>query len=56
MRPAGHSWRLCVLPGLSWHDKVTALRAKMAERKISWFVATALDEIACMLFPIFSVR
>uniref|UniRef100_A0A674PLV7 Xaa-Pro aminopeptidase 1 n=1 Tax=Takifugu rubripes TaxID=31033 RepID=A0A674PLV7_TAKRU len=32
--------------GLSWHDKVTALRAKMTERKISWFVATALDEIA----------
>lgn len=50
MTPAWHSWCFCVLPGLSWHDKVTALRAKMTERKISWFAATALDEIACMLF------
>ncbi len=33
--------------GLTWQDKVTALRGKMAERKISWFVVTALDEIAC---------
>uniref|UniRef100_A0AAY4DW09 Xaa-Pro aminopeptidase 1 n=1 Tax=Denticeps clupeoides TaxID=299321 RepID=A0AAY4DW09_9TELE len=32
--------------GLTWQDKVTALRAKMSERKISWFVVTALDEIA----------
>ena len=32
---------------MSWQDKITALRSKMAERKISWFVATALDEIAC---------
>uniref|UniRef100_A0A6Q2YL93 Xaa-Pro aminopeptidase 1 n=1 Tax=Esox lucius TaxID=8010 RepID=A0A6Q2YL93_ESOLU len=32
--------------GLTWQDKITALRSKMAERKISWFVATALDEIA----------
>uniref|UniRef100_A0A8C5HD11 Xaa-Pro aminopeptidase 1 n=1 Tax=Gouania willdenowi TaxID=441366 RepID=A0A8C5HD11_GOUWI len=32
--------------GISWHDKITALRAKMTERKITWFVATALDEIA----------
>uniref|UniRef100_A0A667ZCS2 Xaa-Pro aminopeptidase 1 n=2 Tax=Myripristis murdjan TaxID=586833 RepID=A0A667ZCS2_9TELE len=32
--------------GLSWQDKITALRAKMTERKITWFVATALDEIA----------
>uniref|UniRef100_A0A665WQF7 Xaa-Pro aminopeptidase 1 n=1 Tax=Echeneis naucrates TaxID=173247 RepID=A0A665WQF7_ECHNA len=32
--------------GLSWQDKITSLRAKMTERKISWFVATALDEIA----------
>lgn len=51
----GHSWWFCDLPGLSWQDKVTALRAKMTERKVSWFVATALDEIACMLFPILSV-
>lgn len=47
----GRSWRdsgrVCAPPGLSWQDKVTALRAKMAERKVSWFVATALDEIAC---------
>lgn len=34
--------------GLTWQDKITALRGKMAERKISWFVVTALDEIACM--------
>uniref|UniRef100_A0A669C9S1 Xaa-Pro aminopeptidase 1 n=1 Tax=Oreochromis niloticus TaxID=8128 RepID=A0A669C9S1_ORENI len=33
--------------GISWQDKITALRAKMSERKITWFVATALDEIAC---------
>lgn len=33
--------------GLTWQDKITALRGKMAERKISWFVVTALDEIAC---------
>ncbi|XP_047221882.1 xaa-Pro aminopeptidase 1 isoform X1 [Girardinichthys multiradiatus] len=32
--------------GISWQDKITTLRAKMTERKISWFVATALDEIA----------
>uniref|UniRef100_A0A7N8YEG4 Xaa-Pro aminopeptidase 1 n=1 Tax=Mastacembelus armatus TaxID=205130 RepID=A0A7N8YEG4_9TELE len=32
--------------GMSWQDKITTLRAKMTERKISWFVATALDEIA----------
>uniref|UniRef100_A0A7N6B4I2 Xaa-Pro aminopeptidase 1 n=1 Tax=Anabas testudineus TaxID=64144 RepID=A0A7N6B4I2_ANATE len=32
--------------GTSWQDKVTMLRAKMTERKIGWFVATALDEIA----------
>uniref|UniRef100_A0A671KUT3 Xaa-Pro aminopeptidase 1 n=1 Tax=Sinocyclocheilus anshuiensis TaxID=1608454 RepID=A0A671KUT3_9TELE len=32
--------------GLTWQDKVTALRGKMAERKVSWFVVTALDEIA----------
>lgn len=33
--------------GLTWQDKITALRGKMSERKISWFVVTALDEIAC---------
>uniref|UniRef100_A0A4W6DF69 Xaa-Pro aminopeptidase 1 n=1 Tax=Lates calcarifer TaxID=8187 RepID=A0A4W6DF69_LATCA len=33
--------------GMSWQDKIVTLRAKMTERKISWFVATALDEIAC---------
>uniref|UniRef100_A0AAX7UKQ7 Xaa-Pro aminopeptidase 1 n=1 Tax=Astatotilapia calliptera TaxID=8154 RepID=A0AAX7UKQ7_ASTCA len=32
--------------GISWQDKITTLRAKMSERKITWFVATALDEIA----------
>ena len=34
---------------MTWQDKITALRAKMTERKITWFVATALDEIACMV-------
>lgn len=33
--------------GLTWQDKIVTLRGKMAERKISWFVVTALDEIAC---------
>lgn len=33
--------------GISWQDKITLLRAKMTERKVTWFVATALDEIAC---------
>ncbi|XP_031144945.1 xaa-Pro aminopeptidase 1 isoform X1 [Sander lucioperca] len=32
--------------GMSWQDKITALRTKMTERKVTWFVATALDEIA----------
>ncbi|XP_053165918.1 xaa-Pro aminopeptidase 1 [Hemicordylus capensis] len=32
--------------GISWKDKITALRAKMAERKALWFVVTALDEVA----------
>uniref|UniRef100_A0A8C2WGA5 Xaa-Pro aminopeptidase 1 n=1 Tax=Cyclopterus lumpus TaxID=8103 RepID=A0A8C2WGA5_CYCLU len=32
--------------GISWQDKITALRAKMTKRKLTWFVATALDEIA----------
>ncbi|XP_051979920.1 xaa-Pro aminopeptidase 1-like isoform X1 [Xyrauchen texanus] len=32
--------------GLTWQDKILSLRGKMAERKISWFVVTALDEIA----------
>ncbi|CAL9700505.1 unnamed protein product [Knipowitschia caucasica] len=32
--------------GLTWQDKITALRTKMTERKISWFVTTALDETA----------
>ncbi|XP_067272269.1 xaa-Pro aminopeptidase 1 isoform X1 [Pseudorasbora parva] len=36
--------------GLTWQDKITALRGKMSERKISWFVVTALDEIASGLF------
>ncbi|KAI4874035.1 hypothetical protein NFI96_019580 [Prochilodus magdalenae] len=35
--------------GLSWQDKIVQLRGKMAERKISWFVVTALDEIAWLL-------
>uniref|UniRef100_A0A3Q3BMN5 X-prolyl aminopeptidase (aminopeptidase P) 1, soluble n=1 Tax=Kryptolebias marmoratus TaxID=37003 RepID=A0A3Q3BMN5_KRYMA len=40
--------------GISWQDKITVLRSKMTERKITWFVATALDEIACMfLFVLF---
>ncbi|KPP70686.1 Xaa-Pro aminopeptidase 1-like [Scleropages formosus] len=33
-------------PSLTWQEKVVALRSKMSERKISWFVVTALDEIA----------
>uniref|UniRef100_A0A8C2I4G8 Xaa-Pro aminopeptidase 1 n=1 Tax=Cyprinus carpio TaxID=7962 RepID=A0A8C2I4G8_CYPCA len=49
-RPARPSTKLITLglkhTGLTWQDKVTALRGKMAERKISWFVVTALDEIA----------
>uniref|UniRef100_A0A8D3CSF0 Xaa-Pro aminopeptidase 1 n=1 Tax=Scophthalmus maximus TaxID=52904 RepID=A0A8D3CSF0_SCOMX len=49
-RPKRPSTRLRTLgldyTGLSWQDKITTLRAKMTERKISWFVATALDEIA----------
>uniref|UniRef100_A0A674H1X9 Xaa-Pro aminopeptidase 1 n=1 Tax=Taeniopygia guttata TaxID=59729 RepID=A0A674H1X9_TAEGU len=32
--------------GLSWRDKIVALRSKMAERKVMWFVVTALDEVA----------
>ncbi|XP_034989028.2 xaa-Pro aminopeptidase 1 [Zootoca vivipara] len=32
--------------GISWKDKITALRGKMAERKAPWFVVTALDEVA----------
>ncbi|TRY87962.1 hypothetical protein DNTS_022779 [Danionella cerebrum] len=32
--------------GLTWQDKIQTLRGKMADRKISWFVVTALDEIA----------
>ncbi|KAM9326178.1 xaa-Pro aminopeptidase 1 [Gastrophryne carolinensis] len=32
--------------GVSWQDKIVALRAKMAERKASWIVLTALDEVA----------
>uniref|UniRef100_A0A8C2ILI5 X-prolyl aminopeptidase (aminopeptidase P) 1, soluble n=1 Tax=Cyprinus carpio TaxID=7962 RepID=A0A8C2ILI5_CYPCA len=49
-RPPRPSTKLITLglkyTGLTWQDKVTALRGKMAERKISWFVVTALDEIA----------
>ncbi|XP_075071823.1 xaa-Pro aminopeptidase 1 isoform X2 [Mixophyes fleayi] len=32
--------------GLSWQEKVVALRAKMAERNAAWIVLTALDEVA----------
>ncbi|XP_018419774.1 PREDICTED: xaa-Pro aminopeptidase 1 isoform X2 [Nanorana parkeri] len=32
--------------GVSWQEKIAALRAKMAERKTSWIVLTALDEVA----------
>ncbi|XP_072280200.1 xaa-Pro aminopeptidase 1 isoform X2 [Pyxicephalus adspersus] len=32
--------------GLSWQDKIVALRAKLVERKASWIVLTALDEVA----------
>ncbi|KAH0623760.1 hypothetical protein JD844_006867, partial [Phrynosoma platyrhinos] len=32
--------------GISWKEKVTSLRGKMAERKALWFVVTALDEVA----------
>merc|ERR1712168_208501 len=49
-RPARPSTQLITLgleyTGVSWQDKITALRAKMTERKITWFVATALDDIA----------
>ncbi len=46
----GNTDEHCILSvGLSWQDKVTSLRAKMTERKITWFVVTALDEIACMV-------
>ncbi|XP_073717550.1 xaa-Pro aminopeptidase 1 isoform X1 [Misgurnus anguillicaudatus] len=49
-RPPRPSTKLITLAlkytGLTWQDKVVALRGKMAERKISWFVVTALDEIA----------
>uniref|UniRef100_A0AAR2LJR3 X-prolyl aminopeptidase (aminopeptidase P) 1, soluble n=1 Tax=Pygocentrus nattereri TaxID=42514 RepID=A0AAR2LJR3_PYGNA len=50
-RPVRPSTQLSALglkyTGLSWQDKIRQLRGKMAERKISWFVVTALDEIAC---------
>ncbi|XP_062845628.1 xaa-Pro aminopeptidase 1 [Trichomycterus rosablanca] len=49
-RPARPSTQLNVLglryTGLSWQDKIVQLRVKMAERRVSWFVVTALDEIA----------
>uniref|UniRef100_A0A3B4CJX0 Xaa-Pro aminopeptidase 1 n=1 Tax=Pygocentrus nattereri TaxID=42514 RepID=A0A3B4CJX0_PYGNA len=49
-RPVRPSTQLSALglkyTGLSWQDKIRQLRGKMAERKISWFVVTALDEIA----------
>lgn len=48
--PEDHLINISVFPGMSWQEKVTALRAKMTERKITWFVATALDEIACTFF------
>uniref|UniRef100_A0A8C8RK10 Xaa-Pro aminopeptidase 1 n=1 Tax=Pelusios castaneus TaxID=367368 RepID=A0A8C8RK10_9SAUR len=32
--------------GLGWKEKITALRAKMVERKVLWLVVTALDEVA----------
>ncbi|NXK52409.1 XPP1 aminopeptidase, partial [Chauna torquata] len=32
--------------GVSWREKIVALRSKMAERKVLWFVVTALDEVA----------
>ncbi|XP_031760695.1 xaa-Pro aminopeptidase 1 isoform X1 [Xenopus tropicalis] len=32
--------------GLSWKAKIESLRAKMAEKKASWIVLTALDEVA----------
>ncbi|PKU33917.1 xaa-pro aminopeptidase 1 [Limosa lapponica baueri] len=34
--------------GVSWRDKIIALRSKMAERKVLWFVVTALDEVALL--------
>nr|AAH51606.1 X-prolyl aminopeptidase (aminopeptidase P) 1, soluble [Danio rerio] len=49
-RPSRPSTKLTALAlkytGLTWQDKITTLRGKMSERKISWFVVTALDEIA----------
>uniref|UniRef100_A0A8C6XP21 X-prolyl aminopeptidase 1 n=1 Tax=Naja naja TaxID=35670 RepID=A0A8C6XP21_NAJNA len=32
--------------GISWREKITALRGKMTERKALWFVVTALDDVA----------
>lgn len=32
--------------GMSWQEKIVQQRAKMAERKASWLVITALDEVA----------
>lgn len=32
--------------GLSWKEKITALRTKMSERKVPWLVVTALDDVA----------
>lgn len=51
-----HLINISVFPGMSWQEKVTALRAKMTERKITWFVATALDEIACMFSHKYAVQ
>ncbi|EMP39774.1 Xaa-Pro aminopeptidase 1 [Chelonia mydas] len=35
--------------GIGWKEKIAALRAKMVERKVLWFVVTALDEVAWLL-------
>uniref|UniRef100_A0A4W3K3M7 Xaa-Pro aminopeptidase 1 n=1 Tax=Callorhinchus milii TaxID=7868 RepID=A0A4W3K3M7_CALMI len=35
--------------GLSWQDKIIQLREKLAEKKATWLVVTALDEIAWLL-------
>ncbi|XP_063289686.1 xaa-Pro aminopeptidase 1 isoform X2 [Pelobates fuscus] len=32
--------------GMSWKEKIETLRTRMAERKASWIVLTALDEVA----------
>lgn len=46
---------LLCFAGVNWRDKIVALRSKMAERKVLWFVATALDEVACKSLHLLSL-